>query len=373
MKEKVEKSNQNRLVSLDLFRGLVMFLLVAEGAGLYYTWLEASQEGTFMYALATQFHHHPWNGLRFWDLVQPYFMFIVGVAMWFSVKKRKERGDPQRKITLHILQRCLLLLVFGVGLHIASSGKLVWELWNVLAQLSVTILIAYAIMRLPGRTQLLISIGLLLLSEALYRFTNIPGYDQPFVKDHNFGSFMDMILMGKLNRGGGWVAFNFIPTAAHTIWGVLAGKLLASSKTGWTKIQLLLIYGGIALFLGYLLNWTGIDPIIKRICTASFVLASGGWALLTLAFFYWLVDIKGAKKWTWFFVIVGMNPIFIYLFMHTIGSGWLVDFSGAFITDGLVRLGAGETFALFVNSLVVLALAWGLCYWLYRRKIFFKI
>ena len=167
MKEKVEKSIQNRLVSLDLFRGLVMFLLVAEGAGLYYTWLEASQEGTFMYALATQFHHHPWNGLRFWDLVQPYFMFIVGVAMWFSVKKRQERGDPHRKITLHILQRCLLLLVFGVGLHIASRGKLVWELWNVLAQLSVTILIAYAIMRLPGRTQLLISIGLLLLSEAL--------------------------------------------------------------------------------------------------------------------------------------------------------------------------------------------------------------
>jgi predicted acyltransferase len=367
------ESKKNRLVSLDLFRGLVMFLLVAEGSGLYHTWLEASEAGTFMHSAATQFHHHPWNGLRFWDLVQPYFMFIVGVAMWFSVTKRQHRGDSRLKITLHILRRCLLLLVFGVGLYIASSGKLVWELWNVLAQLSVTILIAYAIMRLPGRTQLIFSIGLLLLSEALYRFTSIPGYDQPFVKDHNFGSFMDMILMGKLNNGGGWVAFNFIPTAAHTIWGVLAGKLLASSKTGWTKIQLLLIYGGIALFMGYLLNWSGIDPIIKRICTASFVLASGGWALLTLAFFYWLVDIKGSKKWTWFFVIVGMNPIFIYLFMNTAGSHWLVDFSGAFITDGMIHLGAGETLALFVNSLVVLALAWGLCYWLYRRKIFFKI
>ncbi len=152
---------QNRLHSLDLFRGLVMFLLVAEGAGLYHTWLETTQEGTFMYTLATQFHHHPWNGLRFWDLVQPYFMFIVGVAMWFSVKKRKERGDSQHQVTLHILRRCLLLLAFGVGLHIGYQGKLVWELWNVLSQLSVTILIAYTIMRLPGRTQLLISIGLL--------------------------------------------------------------------------------------------------------------------------------------------------------------------------------------------------------------------
>ena len=322
-----KSSPGKRLVSLDLFRGLVMFLLVAEGSGLYHTWLAASESGTFMHGLATQFQHHPWNGLRFWDLIQPYFMFIVGVAMWFSVKKREGRGDSGKSITLHILRRCLLLLAFGVGLHIGYNGHLVWELWNVLSQLSMTILIAYAIMRLPGRTQLLISLGLLILSEALYRYTGIPGYDQPFVKDQNFGSFMDMILMGKINNGGGWVAINFIPTAAHTIWGVLAGKLLAS----------------------------------------------GGWALLTLAFFFWLVDIKGSKKWTFFFTVVGMNPIFIYLFMETAGHQWLVPFTSAFISDGLVRLGAGESLALFFNSLVVLTLAWGLCYWLYKRKIFFKI
>ena len=368
-----KSSPGKRLVSLDLFRGLVMFLLVAEGSGLYHTWLAASESGTFMHGLATQFQHHPWNGLRFWDLIQPYFMFIVGVAMWFSVKKREGRGDTGKSITLHILRRCLLLLAFGVGLHIGYNGHLVWELWNVLSQLSMTILIAYAIMRLPGRTQLLISLGLLILSEALYRYTGIPGYDQPFVKDQNFGSFMDMILMGKINNGGGWVAINFIPTAAHTIWGVLAGKLLASSKKDWTKVQVLLIYGTAALLAGYVLDWTDMDPIIKRICTASFVLASGGWALLTLAFFYWLVDIKGSKKWTFFFTVVGMNPIFIYLFMETAGHQWLVPFTSAFISDGLVRLGAGESLALFFNSLVVLTLAWGLCYWLYKRKIFFKI
>lgn len=365
-------SKSKRLVSLDLFRGLVMFLLVAEGAGLYDTWLTAAEPGTFMHGFALQFHHHRWNGLRFWDLVQPYFMFIVGVAMWFSVQKRESKGDSRRSITAHILRRCLLLLIFGVGLHIGYSGKLVWELWNVLSQLSMTILIAYGILRLPGRLQLLISIALLLISEILYRYSGIPGYDQPFFKGENFGSFMDMVLMGKIN-GGGWVAINFIPTAAHTIWGVLAGKLLASSKKDWTKVQLLLIYGTIAVLLGYFLDWMGIDPIIKRICTASFVLVSGGWALLTLALFYWLVDIRGAKKWTWFFAIVGMNPIFIYLFMETAGKQWLVDFSASFISDGLMRLGTGENLAMLINALVVLALAWGLCYWLYRKKIFIKI
>jgi predicted acyltransferase len=220
---------------------------------------------------------------------------------------------------------------------------------------------------------LLISIGLLVLTECLYRFTGIPGYDQPFVKDHNFGSFMDMVLMGKINNGGGWVAINCIPTAAHTIWGVLAGKLLASGKSGWIKIRTLLIFGGTAVWLGYILDWTGAVPIIKRICTTSFVLASGGWALLTLAFFYWIVDIRGYRNWTIFFAIVGMNPISIYLFMETAGKQWLVDFSGAFFADALIRLGSTETLAFFINSVVVLAMAWGICYWLYRRKIFIRI
>ena len=373
MKEKSISFRPGRLLSLDLFRGLVMFLLVAEGAGIYHTWLNATEPGSVMHGITLQFHHHPWNGLRFWDLVQPYFMFIVGVAMWFSVKKREGRGDSRREITLHMLRRCLILLAFGVGLHIGYKGRLVWELWNVLSQLSVTILIAYAIMRLPGRTQLLISLGLLLLSESLYRFTGIPGYDQPFVKDHNFGSFMDMVLMGKINDGGGWVAFNCIPSAAHTIWGVLAGKLLASQASGWKKIRTLLAFGIPAVLLGYILDGAGLDPIIKRICTASFVLTSGGWALLTLAFFYWLVDLAGFKRWTWFFAIVGMNPIFIYVFMETAGKQWLVDFSSYFVADGLIRLGSTETLAMFINSVVVLGIAWLLCYWLYRRQIFIKI
>jgi predicted acyltransferase len=184
---------------------------------------------------------------------------------------------------------------------------------------------------------------------------------------------MDMVLMGKINDGGGWVAINCIPTAAHTIWGVLAGKLMASDRTGLYKIRNLVVFGAAALITGYVLNALGADPIIKRICTASFVLASGGWALLTLAFFYWLVDIRGSRNWVIFFAIVGMNPIFIYLFMNTAGSQWLVGFTASFIADGMIRLGTGETLAMFINSLVVLALAWGLCYWLYRHKIFIRI
>ena len=361
--------SSSRLVSLDLFRGLVMFLLMAEGSMIYEAVSDSTGESSFLGALILQFHHHPWNGLRFWDLIQPYFMFIVGVAMWFSVKNRKSKGQSQKQITTHIVKRSVTLLALGVVLHIGYNGRLVWELWNVLSQLSITIPVAYFLMRYGWKTQLGVSISLLIITELLYRYTGISGYDQPFVKDQNFGSFMDMVLMGKINPGGGWVAINCIPTAAHTIWGVLAGRLLGSDKPQPEKIRILIFSGLACLLLGYGLDLTGITPIIKRICTSSFVLASGGWCLITLAFFFWLIDVKKVSGWVFPFVIVGMNPIFIYVFMETVGKQWMAGFIRIF-SHGLFGNSVGSE---VVNAFLVLLAAWGLCYWLYRRRIFIKV
>jgi predicted acyltransferase len=362
-----------RLLSLDFFRGITMFLLVAEGTALWGVLVKEPIAGTFLEPFFEQFHHHPWNGLRFWDLIQPFFMFIVGVAMPFSYAKRRKRGDSKSKITKHIIKRCILLLAFGVGLHCGYRRELVWELWNVLSQLSITILIAYFLMQYKWSAQILVSIGLLIATEVAYRFFPLEGYNQPFVKDHNFGSWMDMVLMGKINPGGGWVAINFIPTAAHTIWGVVTGQLLMSEKTGRQKIKLIAGAGAIILISGYLLDRTSVTPIIKRICTSSFVLASGGWALLVLAFSYWFIDIKKMNRWIFPFVIVGMNPIFIYLFSNTVGGQWLNDFAAIF-TDGILSwFGASEFIMNLFASLTILALEWLLCYYLYRKRIFFKI
>ncbi len=131
-----------------------MFLLVAEGTELWSVLVHEPVAGTFLESIFRQFHHHPWNGLRFWDLIQPFFMFIVGVAMPFSYAKRLKRGDSKQKITRHIIQRCIILLALGVGLHCVYRHKLVWELWNVLSQLSMTILIAYFLMRYKWSTQI---------------------------------------------------------------------------------------------------------------------------------------------------------------------------------------------------------------------------
>src|SRR5207245_1671926 len=137
-----------------------------------------------------------------------------------------------------------------------------------------------------------------------YRLFPVAGFNQPFVPDQNFGSYVDLLLMHKLSRGH-WVAFNAVPTAAHTMWGVLAGQVLRSDRPASRKIRILVMAGLIGVIVGYALN--PVTPIIKRICTSSFVIVSGGWCLLALAFSYWLVDVKKIQRWPKFFAYVGMN------------------------------------------------------------------
>lgn len=358
-----------RLFSLDVFRGLTMFLLIAEAAGFHHNAVELT-EGTSFHGLTRQLEHHPWNGLRFWDLIQPFFMFIVGVAMPFSLQKRLSFGK-RAEVTKHILRRCFLLFTFGVLLHCVYSQALVWELWNVLVQLAFTILIAYAIMHLPNKIQVGISIGLLVLSEVLYRVYNL---EAPYVQSHDsFGAYIDMLVMGQVNDGY-WVFVNFIPTAAHTIWGVVCGKILLSNVSTNEKLKSFLIWGSALLVLGFAMDWFHITPIIKRIATSSFTLASGGFAILTLTLFYWAIDIKDNKQsWLRIFSVVGTNSIFIYLFAETVGAGWFRSF-GMIWTEGLLGpLGISEQVIAVLNAMLVLFIFWYITYFLDKHKVYFKV
>ena len=359
---------QGRLVSLDFFRGFTMFLLVAESARVYEALLLPETQGTWIAAVATQFTHHPWNGLHFWDLVQPFFMFIVGVAMPFSFAKRWERGDSYSDTLKHALIRSGLLLLFGVALYVQAAGHLVFELWNVLAQLSFTYLVAFLMMRKSTRVQWLFTGGLLILSEALYRLWPVAGFDHPFTPDQNFGSWVDLALMGKLSSGH-WVAFNAVPTTAHTMWGVLAGYLLLSNRPAAKKIQTLLLWGLIGVILGFGLD--PVTPIIKRICTSSFVIVSGGWCFLALALCFWLIDVRGYRRWLKFAIVFGMNPLFIYLFAHLGGDGWLTEVVKPF-TEGFLAWG-GRVFVEFITAAIVLWMDWFLVHWLAERRIFIRI
>jgi predicted acyltransferase len=361
-----------RVISLDVLRGIIMILLCAESCRVYESIKHLGPTGLGA-GLVNQFFHHPWHGLHFWDLVQPAFMFMAGSAMYISYSRKLAKGTTWSGNLRHILIRCLRLFICGVGLHCIYAGKPVWELWNVLTQLAFTTLIAYMIINRSFRFQIACSIGLLILTELLYRMVLMPGFSQPFVEGQNFGSYMDTILMGKINSDG-WVAINIIPTAAHTIWGVLAGKLLVSERRAADKVKALVLAGVIVMLLGHGLDLLNITPIIKRISTSSFALASGGWVLLLLAAVYWIVDIKKNNKYAWIATVMGMNAIFIYLFFETVGMQWVngaVDiFSGQMLH---FFFGVPVAITAVFSALLTLVLEWALCYWLYKRGIFFKI
>jgi predicted acyltransferase len=150
---------------------------------------------------------------------------------------------------------------------------------------------------------------------------------------------------------------------------VLAGKLLMGNKTNKQKLLILVVAGMAGLAIGYGLN--PITPIIKRISTSSFVFASGGWALLALAVSYWLIDVMKFQKGVLFFAVVGMNPLFIYLFAH-VGGAELIDQIIRPFTFSIFSFTGELGVDLITSSMGTLGL-WYICYWMYKQKLFIKI
>ena len=358
-----------RVTSVDFFRGFTMFLLAGEASLLYEHFLEVDN-GVVQF-FGNQLSHHEWHGLHFWDLIQPFFMFIVGVAIPFAVANREKKGDSRKTITRHAFKRSFLLLFFGWALYFIDAGSLVFQFQNVLAQLSVTYLVAFLIMKKSFKFQLIFTLIILLLIDLAYRFFPVEGFNHPWVNFENLGAWVNNKIEG-VDKASEWATLNFVSTTAHTVWGVLCGKLLMSDRTANKKIQILIIAGVSALIVGYSLDLLNITPIIKKIATSSFVFASGGWTILALCFSYWLIDVKKLfSKGSRFFIIVGMNSIFIYIFFEIGGARLLGKIVSPF--SAILFSWGGEMTVAIITSLGVWAAMWYLCYWLYKNKIFIKI
>lgn len=362
--------DQKRILSIDFFRGFTMFLLMGESSRLY-SHFNAMENSSLMQFIGAQLHHHAWNGLRFWDLIQPFFMFIVGVAIPFAVANRIKRGDSNKLIMLHAVKRSFLLLFLGWALYCIGPGKIVFRFQNVLAQLSVTYLIAFFVMKKSFSFQLAFTFVILLLTDLAYRFFPVEGFNHPWVAYENLGAWVNNQIEG-IDKASIWASLNALPTTAHTVWGVLFGQLLMSDRTVRKKMQIMVIAGLSALLIGYSLDFLKITPIIKKIATSSFVFASGGWAILALCFCYWLIDVKKFfAKGSWFFVVVGMNCIFIYLFFEVGGAELLSKIFTPFISASFSW--GGVLSVEIMTSLAVWASLWYICYWLYKNRLFIKI
>jgi predicted acyltransferase len=353
-------SAQQRYLALDAYRGFIMLILVSGGFGL----AELAKRRPAFTGIARQFDHMPWEWIVFWDLIQPAFMFMVGVAMPFALARRGEQGATDRQLFWHVVTRSFRLILMSQILISIGSGRLHFQLINVLAQIGITYFLCYLIMQLRWRWQVIIS-GLILIGHWAL-FVVFPGSEGPFLsKTTNIGAVIDTLVFGRPNPDN-WVTINFVTSTVTTLFGVWTGQLLQSKRSHGEKMRIIAISAALCLGLGLIIHpW---NPIVKRICTTSFTLYSAGWVLLMLLAFYWFVEVAGYRKWTFPLVVIGANSIFIYS-VHQVLQGWLDRAVGVF-TLRFTWLG---DLAPVAQSCAVLLTMWYLCYWLYQRKIFFKL
>ncbi len=357
----IQPAAPDRLISLDAFRGLTMIWMISEGFG-----LSAFRDHPILGPVAAQFRHTDWQGMTAWDLIQPFFMFIVGVAMPYSFARRWERGETWTQSLRHVLWRCSLLILLGLIARSIQAGKPTLDLINVLAQVSVTYLIAFLVLRKSWMTQGIVALGLLVLHWAIYQFSSAPGVLGPWVKDANIGWYLDRLILHK-NWNGSYATINCISSAANTVFGVMAGVLLRSNMPSGRKMRILGATGVAGIAAGLALSpWI---PIIKKIWTPSFALYSAGFTLLALLAFYAICDVMGYRRWTKLFVIVGSNSIFIYVFHETLNR-WLHSSSKTFVDWTQPFVGPWSD---VLTACLAIAFQIYVCYWLWKKRIFFKV
>ncbi|UCE99033.1 MAG: DUF5009 domain-containing protein [Planctomycetota bacterium] len=369
MQEQIDKSSE-RLMSVDALRGFTMFWIIGGDAAL----LRGLAKGTgseFLNKLLVQFDHVPWEGFHAWDLVMPLFLFVVGVVMPFSLNKRLARGDSKGQLYLHVIMRVIILWILGM---IAQGNLLSYDLsklhiyCNTLQAIAAGYLIAaILILNLNIIRQMITTAGLLLLFWALMMLVPVPGHGAGVLtKEGNLAIYIDNLILGRFSDGLAytWI-LSSITFAGTVMLGAMAGHLLRSRKSPAAKVLWLLIAGLGCLVLGGV--WGMVFPIIKHLWTSSMVLWAGGWSFLLLALFYLVIDVLGLRKWSFGFVVIGMNAIAVYMACHVFD---FKDVGNIFVGGLEKRLGQWNY---FVQEATAFAVIWLILYWMYRKKTFIKI
>jgi predicted acyltransferase len=359
-----------RIVSIDALRGFDMFWII--GGGAFFETLSKVWKNTITETFTQQLEHVSWQGFHFEDLIFPLFLFIVGAVLPFSIARRREQGGSPGKLRLHILKRAAILILLGLVMNGLLQFNLAEMRWpGVLQRIGLCYLFAALIVMHTGwRIQAIIAGMLLLGYWALVEFIPVPGVGPGVLTPEGcLPAYIDRLLIpGRFccfTYGDNEGLLSTIPSISTTIIGAFAGHWLGSSRSGNFKSVAMAIAGLVCLIIGYC--WGLYFPIVKVIWTSSYVLYAAGWSLLLLALFYWIIDVRGYRKWAFFFIVIGVNPITIYFLQG------FVNFDGiaGFFVNGIAQH-AGQ-FKLLVLPFAALAAKWLLLLFLYRHRIFFKV
>ena len=366
-----------RLVSLDAFRGATIAAM-----------LLVNNPGTWS-AIYAPLRHAPWHGWTPTDLIFPFFLFIMGVAMTFSLAGRRARGVADRELFVGIVRRAAILIGLGLLLHGFPGYDLASiRIPGVLQRIGLAYLLTAPLVAWTGwRVQALAAAALLLVHWALLALVPVPGIGPGVLEPGmDLGAWIDRQVFGTAHLWSQSTTWDpegllgTLPAAGTVLTGALAGHWIRSGQAAGAMLRWLVVAGAATTALG--LVWNAVLPINKPLWTGSYVLLTSGLALLTLAAFYWIVDVRGRKRLALPFTIYGMNAIAAY-FLASLGAQVLdlVPVSGG---DGPVPLKAWIFRNWFDPYLPTIdaSLAFALCYvlfWLgimsilYRRRIFIRV
>lgn len=359
---------RERLLSLDALRGFDMFWITG-GSAL----IEVIQKYTganWLNPVVGQMEHVPWNGFHFYDLIFPLFMFISGVAIPFALISKVEKGVPKADLARKIVTRGLTLLLLGW----VYNG--VFQNWfeqprfaSVLGQIGLGYLFAglITIYSKSFKQRLYWLGGILLGIATLQLLVPVPGVGAGVLTPEGcINGYIDrMLLPGHLYRDifdpEGLLCI--VSAISVTLMGTVAGHFLRDKTTSQLKkIKTLSLIGASSVVFALIIST--FYPIIKACWTDSFNLLTSGIGFLLMALFYWIIDVKGWKKWSFFFRVIGMNSIFIYLFSRFVNlntklvTGWSVVFGDI----SQVLMVAGHIF-----------IVWLLLYYMYKKEIFLRV
>jgi heparan-alpha-glucosaminide N-acetyltransferase len=355
-------STQKRFESLDAYRGLIMSTLLC---GSIFGSLKGHPTWNW---LSIQNEHVAWEGCTYWDLIQPSFMYMVGVAMPFALARRTASGDSWRKRLGHVLTRAFGLILIGVLLDNFGARTLNFGFMRVLQQIAIGYVIAFFVVGRSFQIQAATAAAILVGYNLLWMFNPWNGPSGSWAQGNaNIGSAFDFWMLGR-HYSGYYVGMNAIPATATIIFGAMAGQLVRSEQSRRKTMLILLIAGLGGITVGLLVSpWL---PLIKRIWTPSFTVFAAGWTTLMLLFFYWSIEAMGWRRWSFPLQVVGMNSIAAYVLGNAFG-GWFRSLFGAWI--GWFEQPLGSIWFPVFQHLVVFCSAWLVLYWLWRRRIFLKV
>ncbi len=356
-------------MSVDALRGFDMLMITF--AGRFIWGLDRGADSPFTNFLAVQFEHPEWFGFHYYDIIMPLFLFVVGAVIPFSISKRLESETGKTGLYRHLLRRFVILFVLG---WIVQGRLLDLDIneFHIFSNTLQAIAVGYlfsslAYLHLSKKGRYFLFAACLVVYALLLTLPQVPGIGRSvLLPDQNFALYVDRLIMGRFDDGTQytWILSGFGFTAT-VLSGLFAGELIRSGLKREKIAFYLLIIGLAGVGLG--LIWGIWHPIVKKIWSSSFVLFSSGLCFALLALFYWIIDVKGYRKWAFFLKVIGMNAIFAYMISNTIDLPAISEN----LLFGLEQY-VGDYYHL-VTATGGFAILYLLLWYLYKNRTFIKV